>query len=211
MKVREVGTQMRAGAGCEAAPCPATAGAWISTGLAVAVWTAAALAGTGWAGFASAQAVPASGHVQGQAQQARSEIDDAQTGSRWLLLPDSIHPGGPGRMVLAGSRETAGLLSVKGGNPAADASAIRPPARAVIRGGDQLIVEENSKVVEARFEAVALGPAAVGSVFEARLKIGGKPVRVVALGPGRAALAPESLETQVEMRQTEPPEIEVLR
>jgi flagella basal body P-ring formation protein FlgA len=52
-------------------------------------------------------------------------------------------------------------------------------------------VEESSPVVEARLEAVALGPAVVGSAFNVRLKIGGKIVRALALAPGRAALALE--------------------
>jgi flagella basal body P-ring formation protein FlgA len=61
---------------------------------------------------------------------------------------------------------------------------------AVIRAGDRLIVEENTAVVEARLEAVALGAAAPGSTFNVRLRIGGRVLRAVALGPGRAALAP---------------------
>jgi hypothetical protein len=60
----------------------------------------------------------------------------------------------------------------------------------VIHAGDALIIEENSALVEARLEAVALGPAESGWAFNARLKIGGNVVRVVALGPGRAAFAP---------------------
>ena len=39
-------------------------------------------------------------------------------------------------------------------------------------------------MVDAVLEARALRPAAVGAVFEARLAIGGRVVRVVALGPG---------------------------
>jgi flagella basal body P-ring formation protein FlgA len=63
--------------------------------------------------------------------------------------------------------------------------------KAIIRGGDRLVVEQNTAVIEARLEAVALGPARRGATFQARLKIGGKVVRVVALAPGRAELAPE--------------------
>ena len=54
-----------------------------------------------------------------------------------------------------------------------------------------VIVEEHTAVVEARLEAMALGPAAVGGAFRARLRMGGKVVRAVALGPGRAVLEPE--------------------
>jgi hypothetical protein len=38
---------------------------------------------------------------------------------------------------------------------------------------------------------VALGPATIGSSFDARLKIGGRVVRVLALATGRAAFKPE--------------------
>jgi predicted secreted protein len=62
----------------------------------------------------------------------------------------------------------------------------------VIHTGDALILEENTALVEARLEAVALGPAVSGLAFNVRLKIGGNVVRAVALGPGRAAFAPES-------------------
>ena len=65
------------------------------------------------------------------------------------------------------------------------------PALPVIHAGDRLIVEENSSVVEARLEAVALGPAAVGSLLQARLRIGGRVVRVVALASGRAEFQSE--------------------
>ena len=61
----------------------------------------------------------------------------------------------------------------------------------MIHAGDKLIVEEHTAVVEARLEAVALGPAAQGAVFKARLKIGGKVVRAVAVSAGHAVFAPE--------------------
>lgn len=60
--------------------------------------------------------------------------------------------------------------------------------RPAIHPGERLIVEENTSVVEARLEAVALGPAAIGAPFDARLAIGGRVVRVVALGAGRARI-----------------------
>lgn len=100
------------------------------------------------------------------------EIDDAATGDRWLLVHDANDAGGPGRMVRIA-------------NAAAD-SATDP----VIHAGDTLVVEEHRAVVDARLAATAMGSATVGAEFAARLKIGGKVVRVVALGPGRAELKP---------------------
>jgi hypothetical protein len=55
-----------------------------------------------------------------------------------------------------------------------------------------VIVEEHTSVIDARLEAVALGSAAVGAEFKARLKIGGKVLRVVALAAGRAEMTPGS-------------------
>jgi flagella basal body P-ring formation protein FlgA len=62
----------------------------------------------------------------------------------------------------------------------------------VIRSGDRLIVEEHTDVVDARLVGRALNSVALGSVFNVRLAIGGKVVRAVALGPGRAALKQET-------------------
>jgi len=113
------------------------------------------------------------------------EIDDPNSGARWLLERNAGHPGGPGLL----------LLVEAGRNPPRRDQAVEPAQvelRPVIRAGERLIVEENTPVVEARLEAVALGPAVLGSVFEARLKIGGRVVRAVALGPGRAELQPQT-------------------
>jgi hypothetical protein len=56
----------------------------------------------------------------------------------------------------------------------------------VIHAGDHLVVEEDTPVVSSQLEATAIGSAAIGHAFEARLKIGGKIVHAVALGMGRA-------------------------
>lgn len=110
------------------------------------------------------------------------EIDDLRTGAHWLLMRDASHPGGPGRLVLvdgAANRVAQNQVEVTPSH-----AELRP----VLRAGDRLIVEENTPRVEARYEAVALGSAVPGSALAVRLKIGGKVVRAVALGPGRAML-----------------------
>ena len=107
------------------------------------------------------------------------EIDDPSNGDRWLLVRDPSRPGGPGRLFLAPSASSFG--SRQGGSN---------PARLVpvIHGGDRLIVEEKTALVEAHLDAVALGPAFTGGALSVRLVIGGIVLRAVALGPGRAAL-----------------------
>lgn len=116
------------------------------------------------------------------------EIDDPRNGDRWLLMRNNSLPAGPGLLRL--------VSPVRGGRtdpsqarqitPAADT----PPP--VIRTGDRVVVEENTAVVEAHLEAVAMGPAWAGSAFNARLSIGGRVVRAVAAGPGRAVFQEET-------------------
>ena len=127
------------------------------------------------------------------------EIDDPSSGDCWLLLRDPSDPGGPGKLVLETRR--AGNPERRRNNPSNTISGAGSTANLVsgaavsrfpvIHAGDRLIVGENTPVVEARLEAVALNPATVGSVFKVRLAIGGKVVRARALGPGRAAFAEE--------------------
>lgn len=109
------------------------------------------------------------------------EIHDPQTGQRWVLLKDAEHPRWPARLVpVEGPRDAEGVM----------AAAVLP--KPVIRGGDAIVVEENTPVLEAKYDAVALSAAERGKAMNARLKVNGKVVHVVALGPGRAALAVNS-------------------
>jgi hypothetical protein len=114
------------------------------------------------------------------------EIDDPNGGARWLLSRDLSHPGGPGELTQTGGSSTHAERSRSKGFPAGTLTA------AVIHVGDRLILEEHSAVVEGRLEAVALGPAAVGSALRVRLTIGDKVVRARALAAGRAVLQTET-------------------
>jgi hypothetical protein len=109
------------------------------------------------------------------------EIDDPRNGDRWLLVRGDSHPGGPGLLLLVSAVQNKTRQA--GPEPAA------PP---IIRTGDRVIVEENTAAVEARLEAVALNPAWPGSLFNVRLTVGGKVLRVRAAGPGRAVLQQEA-------------------
>jgi hypothetical protein len=118
------------------------------------------------------------------------EIDDPQTGARWLLVRNEGHPGGPGRLVLMGVDHDQKKTDNTSGHGAEEEARLGP----VIRPGDRLIVEEHTARVDAVLEARALSSAAPGAAFKARLTMGGKVVRAVALGPGHAALQPETEE-----------------
>jgi len=108
-----------------------------------------------------------------------------------MLMRDPAHPGGPGRLVLAGgpgiAQSSAATRNEK--QPAAS-DANQMLRRFVIHAGDALIVEDHTATVDARLEAVALGPASQGAVFRARLRIGGKVVRAIAISARRAVFAP---------------------
>ncbi len=130
--------------------------------------------------------------VHAEPTQALREIDDPPTGARWLLLRDGVHPGGPGRLALATGLRDNGRIDGKKKDADRKSLAIVGRPSVAIRGGDRLVLEEETAVGAVRLEAVALGPAAPGGSLQARLEIGGKVVRVVALAPGRAALMPQT-------------------
>jgi len=119
------------------------------------------------------------------------EIDDPSTGNRWLLERGVEHPGGPGRLVLAG-RNHAAARAGKGQSPAGEAISGMP----VIRAGDVVTLVAHTAVMDAALESLALAPAAAGATLRVRLKIGGRVMEAVALGPGKAEWAPNSEETQ---------------
>jgi hypothetical protein len=142
------------------------------------------------------------------------EFDDPHNGDRWLLVYDSTHPAGPGILLrIPALRHDTGTVSVgalarSGGSPARnsdspgtqdggpsrisapipDPDAARDAEVAVIHAGDRVILEESTPVVEARLEAVAMGPALSGSFFRARLTMGGHVVLAFAIAPGQATL-----------------------
>ncbi len=114
------------------------------------------------------------------------EIDDSCTGDQWLLVRDANHPAGPGRLVriTPTGRMVPPVEALKTVQDLREQAAVP-----IIHTGDVLVLEESTPLVEARLEARALGPAICGAEFNARLTIGGKIVRAVALGKGRAAFA----------------------
>ncbi len=107
------------------------------------------------------------------------EFRDPASGARWLVVRNTEDPAGPGRLILADipGRQRDGLPHGK-------------PSASSVRPGDSVAVEEHTAAVDISLEAIAIDRAAIGSLFRARLKIGGKVVRAVAIAPGRAALAP---------------------
>jgi hypothetical protein len=112
------------------------------------------------------------------------EIEDPNSGMRWLLMRDKSNPGGPGRLELVPPERDPGTLERRVQAP----SFPRTRAVWIIRAGDRLVVEEHSATTDAYLDGIALGPAGTGSALNVRLSIGGRVVRAVAMGPGRAAI-----------------------
>jgi hypothetical protein len=115
------------------------------------------------------------------------EIDDPTSRERWLLIRSTDHSGAPGNLILIPSDRSPKGAGIFHQN--------QPLPAPVIRAGDALILEEHTRIVDARLEAIALGPARTGAVLRARLKLGGRVVRAVASGPGSAIIA-ENTEQQ---------------
>lgn len=137
-------------------------------------------------GQSTGEGVSAPTAAHGFSGQIYREIVDPNSGDRWLLLRNASHPGGPGRLVLQGSESSSGRVLAGSVSRAGPELSV---AVAVIHNGDSLVVERDTVQVSERLEAIALGPAATGALFEVRLKIGGNVFRAVALGAGRAVFA----------------------
>ncbi len=133
---------------------------------------------------ARAVQIKVSSHDTADSRRLLREIDDPNSGTRWLLVRDKTSPGGPGRLELV----------PPGRDPGAPGRQAKAPWVAqtrdvlIIRPGDKLVVEEHTTITDAYLEGVALGPAGTGSALNVRLTIGGRVVRAVAVAPGRASL-----------------------
>ena len=116
-----------------------------------------------------------------------SAFDDRSTNLRWLLVEDEDHVSGPGRLLpIQTSRqgsETAGGEAARSKWPGVAL------VRFLIKAGQQVVVEEHTRALDARFEAVALESALAGSKVKVRLKLGGKTVDAVAEASGLVVIA----------------------
>lgn len=125
--------------------------------------------------IARAQSVSTPHSAVGSPQHILRAITDPHTGQQWLLVANEENPAGPGRLVMA------------------SCFAAHRDARITafaIHAGDKIVVEEHGLAMDAYLEATALETAAVGSQFKVRLKIGGRVLKAVALGPGKAEVQP---------------------
>ncbi len=136
------------------------------------------------------------GGVPGQLQR---EIVDPCLGTRWELIADALHPERPGRLIQVGAGvppqgQTGSRLSIDGvhGVSQTDAAQALSTTTPLIRAGDRVTVIQETAMLRARLQAVALEPAVKGHTMRVRL-IGGQDTRtgnqgavilVRALSPG---------------------------
>lgn len=128
------------------------------------------------------------GAAERPAGEFRREILDPCLGSRWQLVTDPAHPEWPGRLVLV--EPPVSLPSA----PAAP-SPTSPPAPFAIRAGDRLTVDQQTSVLHARLQAIALESARAGQTTRVRLAAGthsargwdGTVIAVVVTAPGQAS------------------------
>jgi len=153
-----------------------------------AAWTVlSAPSRSAWVG----QAAVAAAEVQPSGEMVRALFDPG-TGNCWVLKREEGLPGGPGRWVRTGSMGDACRAADRGADAAGARQARGSTSKGppLIRAGERMVVEEKTAVLEVRLEAVALEPGWPGAEIGVRLAIGGKRVRAMVLGPGRARLLP---------------------
>ena len=127
-------------------------------------------------------------------------IEDPVLNVRWMLVPDLVHPSGPGHLICVPAesqssvRCSSGWVASPSGGAPRQGVLERADAhlRLVVRAGDRLQLVTETEVARVRLEAVATESATAGETFRARLVLGGKVVRAVALGPGHATFEPLS-------------------
>lgn len=147
--------------------------------------------------FSSASAAPvalrdtASGEI-------RREIADPCLGFHWRLIVDPAGQGRPGRLVLLDQNGTTAGGSMNGAHTVlASAASMLDSASVIIRAGEHVVVDQDTGVVRARLNAIALESAASGQQLRVRLIVGpglsrnglSRNVELTAPGPVVSALA----------------------
>jgi hypothetical protein len=131
-----------------------------------------------------AHAAALAGEVEGQFRgelrgEIHNEIADPCLGHHWQLVIDPIHPDWPGRLILL-DQNAQNTQNTQNRNQS-DNRVQTGPKRSVsdmqsmvIRAGDRVTVDQDSGVLDARFEAVALESAWAGEKLRVRLIVAGR-------------------------------------
>jgi hypothetical protein len=122
----------------------------------------------------------------------RRELIDPCLGLHWQLVADPAHLGGPGRLVPVDETTALHVNDTLRAATTASGSSRAMLLPIVIRPGDRLTVEQETAVIHAQLQAVALESGAVGDHLRVRLTtdknkamgIAGPVISVVATAKG---------------------------
>jgi hypothetical protein len=108
-----------------------------------------------------------------------NEIADPCLGHHWQLVIDPTHPGWPGRLILLDQKAQSAQNPQNRNQPdnrmqAGLKRSVSDMQSMVIRAGDRVTVDQDSGVLDARFEAVALESAWTGEKLRVRLIVAGR-------------------------------------
>lgn len=104
-------------------------------------------------------------------------IDDVALHTRWVLVPDAVHPTGPGHWLPSGAATSESSRMTQN----------RPAV--LVHTGDPVIVSHESETVRLQLEAKALENATEGGRLHVKLKTGAV-IEAIAVAAGRVKLAP---------------------
>jgi hypothetical protein len=121
-------------------------------------------------------------------------IRDPASGIGWRVATDPRHPEWPSRLVeISGGDSCGDRLAdpLRAGMKLGMANTVQSPT---VRAGDWLRVSQDTRVVHAEFNAMALSTGWPGDSIKVRLRFGGKVMRVKLTTPGQALLIEDGSE-----------------
>jgi hypothetical protein len=105
-------------------------------------------------------------------EQVLRESADPCLGFRWRLVADPAHPGWPARMVMVDDGRHSDAYRVAAAViPSMVPGSAGNSSSAIIYAGDPVTVDQDTGVLRARFQAVALEAAGVGQPLRVRLAV----------------------------------------
>ena len=118
----------------------------------------------------------------------RKIIRDPASGMSWRVATDPLHPEWPAKLLEISNEDSCGVRSaglLREDRESGMAKAAQSPT---VRAGDWLRVLQDTRVVHAEFNAMALSKGWPGDSIKVRLRLGGKVMRVKLTAQGQALL-----------------------
>jgi hypothetical protein len=121
--------------------------------------------------------------------------EDPASGIRWRVAKDPSHPEWPARLVKVSDRASCGHWSAGPLTTQERRVTVGAAQRPIVRPGDSIVVSQDTRAVNAEFDATALSNGWPGDSIKVRLRFGGKVMRVKVTAPGRALLIGDESES----------------